>query len=91
MNKKFVLLIALLIFLVGGVLFLKTGTFGTNVLWNVSEQGSWLLPLVLVAAAIDSINPCAFSILLITIAFLISIKSRRVRILSIGGIYIFGI
>ncbi|MBI4359879.1 MAG: hypothetical protein HY564_02190, partial [Candidatus Jacksonbacteria bacterium] len=37
------------------------------------------------------INPCAFSILLITIAFLISIKSRRVRILSIGGIYIFGI
>lgn len=91
MNKKFVQLIILLLILIGGVLFLKTGTFGTNALWKISEQGSWLLPLVFVSALIDSINPCAFSILLITIAFLISIKSNRLRILLIGGVYIFGI
>ncbi|HCA67584.1 MAG: hypothetical protein A2249_02155 [Candidatus Jacksonbacteria bacterium RIFOXYA2_FULL_44_7] len=91
MNKKFVLLIIILTAVIGGVLFLKTGNFGTQLLWDITKEGSLLLPLVLVSALIDSINPCAFSILLITIAFLLSIKSARSRILSIGGAYIFGI
>jgi cytochrome c-type biogenesis protein len=49
------------------------------------------LPLVTGAALLDSINPCAISVLLLTIGFLISINSARRRILSVAGVYIFAI
>ena len=39
----------------------------------------------------DSINPCAFSILFLTIAFLLSLGKDRKFILMAGGAYIFGI
>jgi len=64
---------------------------GTLLLWNLSEGGTWLLPLIGVAALIDSINPCAFSVLLVTIAFLLSIGKIRSSVLAIGGAYILGI
>ncbi len=63
----------------------------TAVIWALSGGGQWLLPLVAVAAALDSVNPCAFSILILTIAFLFSIGKLRSNILSIGGAYILGI
>jgi len=50
-----------------------------------------LLPLIVASALVDSINPCAFSILLLTIAFLFSVGKMRSKILKIGGMYIFGI
>lgn len=51
-----------------------------------------ILPLVvLISALVDSLNPCAISVLLITIAFLFNLGHNRRRILEIGGIYIFGI
>lgn len=50
------------------------------------------LILVLVgAAAIDSINPCAFSVLLITLGFLLSLGFSRRKVLAVGGTYIFGV
>jgi len=76
---------------VGLVFLFRIGNIGTTALWNVSEGGKWLLPLVGVAALIDSINPCAFSILLLTIAFLLSIGKLRSSVLQIGSSYIFGI
>lgn len=72
-------------------LFFRFSSMGTAVLWNISDNGKWLLPLISVAALIDSINPCAFSILLLTIAFLFSIGQIRTNILKIGGSYIAGI
>ncbi|MEK7507705.1 MAG: hypothetical protein AAB602_01315, partial [Patescibacteria group bacterium] len=60
-------------------------------LWKISSGGAWFLPLLVVAAIADSINPCAFSILILTVAFLISIGKLRSGILKIGGAYIFGI
>ena len=60
-------------------------------MWNISDEGKWLLPLVGISALIDSINPCAFSILLLTIAFLFSVGRLRSNILKIGGFYILGI
>ena len=60
-------------------------------LWKISSGGTWLLPLLIVAAIADSINPCAFSILILTIAFLMSIGKLRSGILKIGGTYILGI
>lgn len=60
-------------------------------LWKISSGGTWLLPLLVVAAIADSINPCAFSILILTIAFLMTMGKMRSGILKIGGAYILGI
>jgi len=47
--------------------------------------------LITGAAIIDSVNPCAFSVLLLTIAFLFSLGSSRKSIIGTGATYIFGI
>ena len=91
MSKKLTVLLVLSVALFGTVIFLKTGNVGTTALWNLSAGGKWLLPLVAVTALIDSINPCAFSILLLTIAFLASVGKLRSKILTVGGVYILGI
>lgn len=91
MNKKLSILIAFAVLLFGFVIILKTGNIGTAAVWNLSDKGRWLLPLVGIAALIDSINPCAFGILLLTIAFLVSIGKMRSGILKIGGVYILGL
>ncbi|MBI4119273.1 MAG: hypothetical protein HY456_00310 [Parcubacteria group bacterium] len=91
MNKKFIVLIAVGVLLLGSVVFFRFSNLGTAALWNLSNGGKWLLPLVGVAALIDSINPCAFSILILTIAFLFSIGKFRSGILKIGSSYIAGI
>jgi cytochrome c-type biogenesis protein len=91
MSKKFFALMAAAGILIIGALALGSSESTTAFLWGVSGEGSWLLPLVLVASLIDSVNPCAFSILLVTITFLFSIGKMRSGILKIGGAYIFGI
>ena len=91
MNKRLWILVGIAALLFGSVIFLKTGNIGTAVLWDLSSEGKWLLPLVGVAALIDSINPCAFGILLLTIAFLLSLEKSRAKILKIGGVYILGL
>ncbi|MDH3286607.1 MAG: hypothetical protein OEP48_02610 [Betaproteobacteria bacterium] len=91
MNKKLSWLIGIGTLLVASVFFFKAGNIGTATLWNWSNQGSWLLPLIVVSALIDSINPCAFSILILTIAFLFSIGKFRSSVLEIGIAYILGI
>ncbi|MBI4128730.1 MAG: hypothetical protein HY460_01650, partial [Parcubacteria group bacterium] len=91
MTRKLTVLIAsaLLLLVLIGVLRWSSG--GASILWTVSREGSWLLPLIIASALIDSVNPCAFSILLLTIAFLFSIGKLRSNILKIGGFYILGI
>lgn len=91
MNRKLAILIGIAVLLLGSVIFFKTSNIGTTALWNLSTEGKWLLPLVGVAALIDSINPCAFGILLLTIAFLLSLQKTRASILKIGGVYILGL
>lgn len=91
MSKKLAILVSAAIIIFGTVLFLKIGNVGTAVLWDLSNEGTWLLPLVGIAALIDSINPCAFGILLLTIAFLFSIGKMRGGVLKIGGVYILGL
>ena len=63
----------------------------SDVIWNFSDGGTWLLPLVLVSAVLDSVHPCSFAILLITVAFLFGMQLSRGRILAVGGVYIAGI
>ena len=49
------------------------------------------LPLVTSAAILDSINPCAISVLFLTIGFLLSLNKSRRQIVVIAGAYILGI
>ncbi|MBK5105242.1 MAG: hypothetical protein JJE42_13420 [Burkholderiales bacterium] len=91
MTKKLGILITASLSLFVLVYIFRLENIGTTALWNLSHGGTWLLPLVGVAALIDSINPCAFSILLLTIAFLLSIGKLRSSVLTIGSAYIFGI
>lgn len=44
--------------------------------------------VVFLAALADSVNPCAISVLLITIGFLVSLKKNPQEIVKIGGAYI---
>jgi cytochrome c-type biogenesis protein len=54
-------------------------------------SGELFLPAIIGAAVADSLNPCAFSILFLSIAFLFSLGKDRGFILRAGGLYIFGI
>lgn len=91
MTKKLSFLVAGSLLLFGLVYVFRLENIGTSALWNLSDGGKWLLPLVAVAALIDSINPCAFSILVLTIAFLMSIGKIRSSVLAMGSAYILGI
>ncbi|MDP1707324.1 MAG: hypothetical protein Q8L30_02115 [bacterium] len=73
------------------VIALKFSPATSSLIWNMSGGGVWLLPLVLVSSLLDSVHPCSFSILLITIAFLFGLQMTRKKILQFGGLYIAGI
>lgn len=89
--KKTIIILTVIVVAILGIIFLKHSTGVSSFLWNLSNKGAWLLPLVLVSALLDSVHPCSFSILLITIAFLFGMQLTRKKILQIGGTYIAGI
>src|SRR3989344_1020755 len=89
-KNKLGLLIGAIILVFGGVLLLRIAG-GAEFIWGVSKGGTFLFPLVTVAAFIDSINPCAFSVLFLTIAFLLSIGRLKSEVWKIGGSYIAGL
>ena len=91
MNAKIATLVGIGLLLAGSAVFFSSGSAGSAALWGLSNQGAWLLPLVGVAALVDSVNPCAFSILLVTMAFLFSLGKLRSSVLEIGLAYILGI
>ena len=47
-----------------------------------------LLPAVVVTGLLDSVNPCAFAVILLLLAFLFTLRKSRNHILMLGGIYI---
>jgi cytochrome c-type biogenesis protein len=90
MNKKVFFSILALVILVLLTIFISTGILDIN-LPSVRDFKGWLPILVGSAALVDSINPCAFSVLFLTIAFLFSLGSLRNKIIKIGLVYILGI
>ena len=91
MAKTLTTITAIALGLLGTVFFLKTSSQTTALVWSISQNGTLLFPLVTISALIDSLNPCAFSILLLTVAFLFSLGILRQGILKIGVAYIFGV
>ena len=89
--KKLIITIGIALLAIIGIVILKNSAATSSVLWDLSREGTWLLPLLLVSAVLDSVHPCSFSILLITIAFLFGIQVTRRKILQLGGTYIVGI
>ncbi len=49
------------------------------------------LPVIMISALIDSINPCALSVLFLTITFLFSLGKNRKFVLLSGSVYILAI
>lgn len=89
MSKKLTITAIIAVLFFASVAIMNIGNIDSSLVVANSEK--WLLPIVAVAALIDSINPCAFSVLLLTIAFLFSIGKIRSGILKIGSSYIIGI
>ena len=89
--KRILIMAGILLALIAGILALKYAPFTASLIWNISSGGAWLLPLVLVSALLDSVHPCSFSILLITVAFLFGMQMTRGKILAVGSVYIAGI
>src|SRR3989344_4028670 len=89
--KRIITVIIIVVAVLAGLIWLKNSAVVSSLIWNASNGGTWLLPLVLIAALLDSVHPCSFSILLITIAFLFGLQLDRRKILAIGGTYIAGI
>jgi len=89
--KKLLITFGVVLVAIIGIVILKFSPGFSSFLWSVSQGGVWLLPLVFFSALLDSVHPCSFSILLITIAFLFGLQLSRKKILHIGGLYVFGI
>ena len=47
-----------------------------------------LLPAVIITGLVDSVNPCAFAVILLLIAFLFTLRQSRKRIWQLGLVYI---
>ena len=47
-----------------------------------------LLPIVVTTGLLDSVNPCAFAVILLLLAFLFTLRRSRGQILKLGLIYI---
>ncbi len=89
--KRIITIFIIVAVAIVGIVFLKHSSGTASLVWNLSNKGAWLLPLVLLSAVLDSVHPCSFSILLVTIAFLFGLQMTRKKILQIGGTYIAGI
>ena len=89
--RNLIVLVAAALLLFGGAIFFQEFELGADWLWSVSDGGKVLLPLVVVSSLVDSINPCAFSILIVSIIFLFGLGKTREKILSYGLVYILGI
>lgn len=89
--KRITIIIGILLIAIVGIVVLKNSDGASVLIYNLSRGGSWLLPLVFFSSLLDSVHPCSFSILLITIAFLFGMQMARGKILKIGGTYIAGI
>lgn len=93
MNKyrNLIILVVTTLLLFGGAIFFQKFQLGGDWLWSISDGGKVLLPLIVVSSLIDSINPCAFSILIVSIIFLFSLGKTREKIFKYGLFYILGI
>ena len=52
--KKIIIIISILAVVIVGIVILKNSPATSEIIWNMSKQGTWLLPLVLISAILDN-------------------------------------
>ncbi len=87
-NKIFAVALFAVIF--SGLILLYSGVFHFQAP-DIRTYKGWMPILIGIAALVDSVNPCAFSVLFITIAFLFGLGRKRKDIIWAGLAYVFGI
>ena len=90
-RNKLLAFITIAVLVFGLAFIFKTSPNSSEWLWSVSKEGSVLFPLIVVSALIDSINPCAFSVLIVSLVFLFGLGVTRGKIVIHGLVYIAGI
>ena len=93
MNRNKIIFFILLVALIAAIVFVIFGNSGLlqSLTQAAGNNNKLILPIIAAAALVDSLNPCAFSVLLITIGFLVSLGTLRTSIIKIGLTYIAGL
>ncbi len=89
-EKNKIIAIAVFIVIIIGLILLYSGVFNLHVP-DIRTYKGWMPALIAVAALVDSVNPCAFSVLFLTITFLFGLGRARKDIVWAGLAYVFGI
>ena len=91
--KHKILAVITIFFILFGIFLLVKATFFNQSLSNPVEKEEETislpaLPVVLVTALVDSINPCAIGVLILLIGTLLALSRDKHKMLFIGIIYI---
>jgi len=89
-NKKKIFAIILFAVVILGLILLYSGFFHIHAP-DLKTYKGWMPALIGSAALLDSVNPCAFSVLFLTITFLFGLGRKRKDIIWAGLAYVFGI
>ncbi len=90
MNKNKIFAIVVFSAVILGLILLYSGFFNIHAP-DLRTYKGWMPALIGVAALIDSVNPCAFSVLFLTVTFLFGLGRKRKDIIFAGSAYVFGI
>ena len=89
-DKKKIFAVALFAVVFAGLILLYSGVFHFHAP-DIRTYKGWMPILIGTAALVDSVNPCAFSVLFLTITFLFGLGRKRNDIIWAGLAYVFGI
>ncbi len=89
-NKNRVFAIVLFVIITGGLVLLYSGFFNFHAP-DLRTYKGWMPALIGTAALVDSVNPCAFSVLFLSITFLFGLGKSRRDVVKAGLAYVFGI
>lgn len=89
-RRKKIIITLIFAAVIGGLALLYSGYFDFKVPDFRTYKG-WMPILIALAALVDSVNPCAFSVLFLSITFLFGLGRSREDIIKAGAAYIFGI
>jgi cytochrome c-type biogenesis protein len=89
-NKNKIFAITLFVLIIIGLILLYSGFFHLHIP-DIRTYKGWMPILIGTAALVDSVNPCAFSVLFLTITFLFGLGRKRRDIIWAGLAYVFGI
>jgi len=90
LKTKRILPVVIFVIIIAGLVLLYSGFFHLHAP-DIRTYKGWMPALIGAAALIDSVNPCAFSVLFLTITFLFGLGRKRRDIVWAGLAYVFGI